>query len=485
MRWIVRGINILLILIWIALLGLLLYRDRAGGELEKEKIKGTFEKKRYWYDVYIENKRYGFAMTEFERAGDEIIIRHNKKIKVKKNGQDTTFNEELKVLTDLSYSIRYFQYSSYIGDESGIEVKGEKEGDGIICFLRAGDKMKTHRIPINGKDFYIPLTLIPVLHEKMLVPRSPLIVRILDPVKLTIDDRRVILEEIVPLKVYNDVFNLYRFRIGDTVVWTNEKGIIIKESYSHTTLYYSQFEGTMEGPPVKILFDYTTLPFFKSNMTLPEPEQLKSLKVIVKGIQLTHKLYENRGINLEDDVLEIKKEDIEEIQKAGIRLPYKGEGLDDYLKADEWVRSDYEPLRDTGRIYARSYDNDAFGFVNYLNGYLYNLIRVMPLFNLVDSRDILKTLSGDYIERSLMFATYCRAAGLPTRLVSGLVYLKGYFYFHVWPEVWFNRWIPVDPSLMQFPADVTHLPLRTGSMEEVLSIVKELNSVEIKVIEAS
>ncbi len=486
MSKIVKLINISLILIWIGLLGILLYKDYAGGQLEKEQIKETFEKRRYWYDIYAGDKRYGFAMIEFERVGDEVIIKRNSKMKVRKDGKDTILTEELRALTDLSYSIKSFQYSSYFEDEKGIKVTGKVDGEDVICFLEASDKMKTHRISTKGRDFYLPMTLIPVLHQRMLVPNKPIIVSILNPVNLTIEDRRVVLEEIRPLKARMDVLNLYMFRVSDVIIWSNENGVVIKESYpTGITIYNSQFEGTMEGPPVKILFDYTTLPFLKSNITLQSSETLKSMKVRIDGIRLNHQLYKNSIITLEGNVLNIKKEDVEELKKRKIKLPYNKEGLDEYIKADEWVRSDHEPLKNTGLMYARSYKNDAFGFANYLNGYLYTLIKTAPVFILTDSKDMLKKLSGDYIERAIMFATYSRSAGLPTRIVGGLVYLKGYFYYHVWPEVWFDKWVPVDPTFLQFPADVTHIPLRAGSVEEVVSLVKELEKIEIEVLEVS
>lgn len=482
---IVKLINISLFLIWVALIGILLYKDYAGGQLKKEYIKEFFDKKTYSYDVYMKGRRYGFAMTEIERAGDEIIIKYTRQMNVRKNEKDTILTEELRTLTDLSYSIKSFQYSSHFKDEKGVRVTGKIEEEDIISFLEASGKMKTHRITTKGKDFYLPLTLIPVLHQKMPVPGKPVIVAMLNPAGLTIEDKRVVLEEIRPLKVGINVFNLYRFRVGDLFIWSNEQGVVVKESYpTGITLYNSQFEGTMEAPPVKILFDYSSLPFFKSNITLQSPETLKSMKVRIKGLRLNHQLYENTGITLAGNVLNIKKDDVEELKKRSPQLPYDKEGFEHYTRPDEWIRSDYEPLANTGRIYAHSYNN-AFGFVNYLNGYLYTLIRTMPVFMLVDSKDILKTLSGDYIERALMFATYSRSAGLPTRLIGGLVYFKGYFYYHVWPEVWFDKWIPLDPTFVQLPADVTHIPLRGGSVEDVTSLIMELDNIEIEILEAS
>jgi transglutaminase-like putative cysteine protease len=103
----------------------------------------------------------------------------------------------------------------------------------------------------------------------------------------------------------------------------------------------------------------------------------------------------------------------------------------------------------------------------------------------LNSNEIFKTRVGDYIGRTVMFASFGRAAGLPTRMVSGFVYRGGFFYFHTWPEVWFGKWIPVDPSLAQFPADVTHIPLKTGTLKDIVSIIDKIKDIKIEILEAS
>ncbi|MCX5718411.1 MAG: transglutaminase domain-containing protein, partial [Nitrospirae bacterium] len=65
------------------------------------------------------------------------------------------------------------------------------------------------------------------------------------------------------------------------------------------------------------------------------------------------------------------------------------------------------------------------------------------------------------------------------------VYKDGYFYFHTWPEVWFDKWIPVDPTLAQFPADVTHIPLKEGTLKDIISILNDLKNIKIEILEAS
>jgi hypothetical protein len=68
--------------------------------------------------------------------------------------------------------------------------------------------------------------------------------------------------------------------------------------------------------------------------------------------------------------------------------------------------------------------------------------------------------------------------------VGGFIYVNGYFYFHTWPEVWLDKWVPVDPAFVQFPADVTHIPLKQGTLEEIISIVDDLRDIKIEIMEA-
>ncbi len=83
----VKTINIIIFFAWVTLIALLLYRNYTGIPLEKtQALKEAFGKETYWYDIYAGTKKVGFAMTTFEKAGDEIIIKHEREMKVKKNG---------------------------------------------------------------------------------------------------------------------------------------------------------------------------------------------------------------------------------------------------------------------------------------------------------------------------------------------------------------------------------------------------------------
>ncbi len=477
-------INVSVVCIWIGLLSLVLYRQYAGAPLEKQQaLKGSIDKTIHWHDIYAGAKKIGFASTTIERVGDEIIIRHEREMKVMKNGKDSVLFDRLKCLSDLSFSIKSFEYTSHFKDEKGIKLSGEVDSGEVIFFLESAEKRKTHKTPTRGRDFYLPVTFISALVQKNPVPDSVYTIPVLDFNTLSIKDMKVSLEEIRPIKIGINIRSLYKFSAGGAVWWSNEKGVIVKEESPAGFTLYSQPEAVAKDPSDRILFDYTSLPYFKSERIIQDSESLKRLKARIRGFRLDPKIYENSTVTLKNDVLEIEKKDGDYLEGKTYTLPYAENMSPEYLSPDEWVLSNFEPLHNTGRIFSKARNYDAFLLTQYLSGYLFQLIRTMPVFVLSNSENFLKTLSGDYLERTVMFATYARAAGLPTRLVGGLVYKDGHFYFHTWPEVWFDKWVPVDPTLAQFPADVTHIPLKEGTLKDIVSIVDNLKNIEIEILE--
>jgi hypothetical protein len=481
-----KTINFIAFFSWISLISFLFYKNYTGIPLDMiPALEKSFSKETYWYDIYAGTKKIGFSTTSYERAGNELIIRNEREMNLRINNEDKILIQRLKSLCDLSYSIKSLEYTSNFKDEKGIRVTGEVDAETIIFFLESGDKRKTNKLSRKGKDFYLPTTLLPAIHQINPSPGSVFTIPMLNLITFSFDEVKVVLEEIRPIKVGINIFSLYKIRAGNSIYWMNERGILIKEEHSSGLTFYSQVEKFALDPADKILFDYTTLPVLKSNKLIPFTEKVNLLKVKMKGFPIDPKLYIRSIVTLENNIFIIKKEDLESIKKKTYLLPYAEGNLDEYLKPDMWVISNYKPLQDTARIYARAENNDAFRFASYLNGYLFGLVRTMPMFILQDSVNLLDSLSGDYLERTMMFASYSRAAGLPTRLVGGIVYFNGFFYFHTWPEVWIDKWIPVDPTFFQFPADVTHIPLKEGDLKDITSIIKDLDKISIEILEAS
>ncbi len=99
----------------------------------------------------------------------------------------------------------------------------------------------------------------------------------------------------------------------------------------------------------------------------------------------------------------------------------------------------------------------------------------------------LQSLSGDCTEHTVLFIALARAAGIPARICSGIVFAKDAFYYHFWPEVYVGKWVQMDPTLDQTIADATHIQLggsileSNNLMEYAADVFHTLNQLEITI----
>jgi transglutaminase-like putative cysteine protease len=96
----------------------------------------------------------------------------------------------------------------------------------------------------------------------------------------------------------------------------------------------------------------------------------------------------------------------------------------------------------------------------------------------------LRARVGDCNEHTQLYVALARAAGIPARVAAGLAYLDGKFYYHAWPEVWLERWVAVDPTFGQFPADASHLRFTVGGLGRQAELLRLMGALQIAVLSA-
>jgi hypothetical protein len=101
-----------------------------------------------------------------------------------------------------------------------------------------------------------------------------------------------------------------------------------------------------------------------------------------------------------------------------------------------------------------------------------------------DANDVLETREGVCRDYAILTATLCRAAGIPTRLVSGLVNWDGTFYYHAWVEVWDGRrWLGLDSTGGEEQISAAHVKLADGSVEDAFTFTF-LEKVKVRVLDS-
>jgi transglutaminase-like putative cysteine protease len=85
---------------------------------------------------------------------------------------------------------------------------------------------------------------------------------------------------------------------------------------------------------------------------------------------------------------------------------------------------------------------------------------------------VAKTLSGDCTEYAMLAAAMCRAEGVPSRTVLGLVYApardgKPFLAYHMWHEVFAEgQWLPMDATLGYGGVGPGHLAIASASWHD-------------------
>jgi hypothetical protein len=106
--------------------------------------------------------------------------------------------------------------------------------------------------------------------------------------------------------------------------------------------------------------------------------------------------------------------------------------------------------------------------------------------------EVARNLTGDCTEHGVLVAAMCRAVGVPSRVVVGLVYADnlGGFGYHLWNEVYVNRrWVAVDATFDQDSVDAVHIKLSDASLDGVapfetfLPIVRVLGKMSLEPVE--
>ncbi|HEX7978617.1 MAG TPA: transglutaminase domain-containing protein [Gemmatimonadaceae bacterium] len=206
------------------------------------------------------------------------------------------------------------------------------------------------------------------------------------------------------------------------------------------------------------------------------------LRVRVTGADLSG--FDVKGFRqrLRGDTLTITRESPEALQ-AKYRLPDGAKGTMMALFLDP------EPLLETRNpdivLLAhrlRGHDTDPRVVAERINRWVYDSLQKSITIGVPSAVATLHARKGDCNEHTQLAVALLRAAGVPARVAAGLAYLDGKFYYHAWPEVWLERWVAVDPTFGQFPADAAHLRLTVGGLGRQADLLRLMGPLKIDVL---
>ncbi|HEX7117620.1 MAG TPA: transglutaminase-like domain-containing protein [Longimicrobiales bacterium] len=169
----------------------------------------------------------------------------------------------------------------------------------------------------------------------------------------------------------------------------------------------------------------------------------------------------------------------------GYALPYDGGGaVAAELAATPLVQADDPRIVRLAREIAGG-TRDPLVAARLLNDWVYANLEKDVTLSVPSAVQVLESRVGDCNEHTVLYVALARALGLPARTAAGLVHIRGRFYYHAWPEVWLGRWVAVDPTLGQFPADASHLRFLVGGLARQVELVRLIGRLRLETVETA
>jgi Flp pilus assembly protein TadD len=166
--------------------------------------------------------------------------------------------------------------------------------------------------------------------------------------------------------------------------------------------------------------------------------------------------------------------------------------IDIYLKSGEIISFDETMKNTSSEIIAG--ENNAYKAAKklekWVNSYITNKNYSTPFAN---ATEVFKTREGDCTEHSILLAAMLRAAGIPSKVATGLFYTnnpESSFAYHMWTKAYIgSRWVNLDATLKENTFSPLHIELSESALNNsedklnlVVPIISDLSNLKITVL---
>ncbi len=282
----------------------------------------------------------------------------------------------------------------------------------------------------------------------------------------------------------------------DATLWVDPEGQVLKteqDLLGGVVMYRTTEQSAKSfGGPVQL--DLILASGIKVARKIPAPEQTRHVRyrLVLKRGDAAQILPVDSRQNVVPDASPTSA--ILEVRSAGpIDGPPGPDKVDqEYLDPNALVTSDDSRVRSLARQAIKG-TVDPWKKAVLINQWVYkNVDRKNFKVAFASASEVARNFSGDCTEHAVLAAAMCRAAGVPSRVAIGLVYVtdSDSFGYHMWFEVNVNhRWVALDPSWNQSTVDATHIKLTDSSLKGVspfnafLPLLQVMGKLEIEPLE--
>ena len=491
-RSLTRPLSFVALAAWVAVMGVMIdrsYLQASPGHLATDLARyGTTAQ---WRGVYYRGEKIGFTVSQVTPTDTGFELQEDGRLQFSLLGATNAAVLRTTANVDRAFALESFEFSLDPGT-GPMTISGRLDGLRLSLDIQSAAGIRHEQ-----RDLQEPPALMLSFGRRLasegLVAGTRKEWLIFDPatlqnspVVLEIGEREVVVAGGRPLPAFNVKMT---FSGVSTTAWVTDTGEIVREESAMglITVRETQEQATALAVSNRMQTDMleasAIVPVQGRNQRIDDPRGVKQLRLRLEGADLSG--FALDGLGQSFDGLDVELIDPRTFEAGPLDPEAAG-----YLAAEPFIESDAPEIRAEAERMVAGVTGTRARAVR-LTREVNALLEKRPTVSLPSALEVLRTRVGDCNEHTVLYVALARSIGIPARINAGLVYVRGAFYYHAWPEVYIDEgrgrglWLPVDPTFNQFPADTTHLRLARGGLDKQTAILPLVGRLRISVVDVT
>lgn len=466
--------------------------------------------------LYLGNRKSGYSyfvlkeestQSDTKTPGKNFQFESRSLLQVIMMGFPVEILVKQKGIVNEDLSLRSFLFN-FEGSGQKLGMKGEVRGSKLFLSTQSEGEWVRDSIDIEPPIYHTDMVHLVLAREGLEVGKKRTF-RVYDPmakkqeVSLTVQEETTL---ILPSGKKVDAFkvdlNLKGFH---STIWMNEDGDMFKQTGSMGGVeFIGVYEKLEDARDMNYISkgieaakdaeqpDITKEASIKPNVYIADPQNVTKMKIELIGAKPGEVLFDNSYQTLleaKENALIIQTQQLDYDGIIGA-LPRKSppyhmanSELEPYLKESSLIQSTNPRIRKQALEITLGLPNvwaSAEAIATWLNENMRDEYRV----TIPSAIEVLTSMRGDCNEHSTLFAALARSIGIPTKIIGGLVYQDGAYYYHAWNEVYIgDRWLPIDSTLDRIRMDAAHVKIAEGLEDNQAEIIGLVGNIDIKILD--
>jgi transglutaminase-like putative cysteine protease len=484
-----RWLSALILAAWVAQMGALVRQAWSSSTVALAADLAHYGSAAQWRGIYYRGDKIGFSVGQTTPTESGYEMREDGRLQMVLLGSSTSLRLTSHASVDRAFTLKSFSFALDAGT-SPTQILGTLDGRRLDLTIRtpSGERKESRELE---EPPALSLNLPRVLAARGLRPGQTLQVSVFDPatlrnapMTLEVQAREVVQSAGRPVPAFRVEMRLAGIT---TRTWITDVGDVVREESPMGLIVVRETAAQAQALAVPGAIQADLLEAAALVPTTPrridDPTTVARLTLRIDGLEaLDPADLDGAGQRASGGTIEVR-------DPRDLRPGPSPADLPLFLRPEAFIESDAPEIRAEAQKAVGTKAPPPRLQAERLVRHVHAILEKKPTVSLPSALEVLKTRVGDCNEHTALYVAMARSLGLPARIAVGLVYLRGAFYYHAWPEVWVDEspgrglWLAVDPTLNQFPADATHVRLTRGGLERQAAILGLVGHARLEILD--